>query len=280
MRFRRHLSIGLLAVAATCGSLFACTGEDADVPTGGGADAATGEGSVASDANVVADGGVESGGDGAAGCSGTLPFRDDFEQRSDLKGCWDGLTTIGTLASTSSGELGLLGLSHGFRVKLAPPDAGVGTGGVYLVKKLAAPASAPVSLAFKWTVEAFPPGGDGSNGLFAVELAYEYKDPGGFLQSGRTSVAFGVNDKTINPYLKSASYLPLDALEGGPFESSLALGAGQIKLSTKSMGTDRVIVLPTGSDFAVTEIRIGVTEVGSFAAPWTLFFDDVLLEQK
>jgi hypothetical protein len=32
--------------------------------------------------------------------------------------------------------------------------------------------------------------------------------------------------------------------------------------------------------FVVTEFRIGVTEVGSFTGPWTLFFDDVLVEQK
>jgi hypothetical protein len=280
-----QVSVSLLAIAAVYGALFACTGDDPLLSSGGGGgggvDAGTGEASVESDAEVVADGAVDSGVDGAPVCSTALPFRDDFELRNDLRGCWDGLTKSGVLASTSSGELGLAALNHGFRVTLEPPDSGLAAGGaVYLAKKVA-PAPAPVRLAFQWTPEMYPPGGNGENGLYAVELFYQYKDPNLNVKPGSISVAFGVNGKFINPYLKGEPFSPLAALEGGPFVTTLMLSSlGALTLSTTPAGVDRVVSLPTGTEYAVTEIRIGVTDVGSITEPWSLFFDDVILERK
>lgn len=81
--------------------------------------------------------------------------------------------------------------------------------------------------------------------------------------------------------MRGGSFMPLDALgSGGAFECALVLGSAEIKLSTKSSVNDRVLPLPTGTELAVTEIRIGVPEVGSITAPWSLFFDDVLLEKN
>lgn len=281
MRLRSPLLVSVLAITslASLASLFACTGDDPTLSSGGGVDAGTGEAAVTPDANVVV--GVDSAVDGAPACSTALPFRDDFEGRSDLKGCWDGLTKSGALASTSNGELGLAALNHGFRVTLVPPDAGAPSqGAVYLAKKVD-PAPAPVRLAFKWTAEDFPAGGDGSNGLYAVEIVYRYKDGDGNGQAGSISMAFGVKDKVINPYFKGGPFTPTAVLEGGPYQTTLTLSAlGELKLSTTAAGVDRVASLPAGGDYAITEIRIGVTEVGSITGSWSLFFDDVILERN
>lgn len=213
-------------------------------------------------------------------CTNAFPFRDDFEGRTGLKGCWDMLTTSGGIAAMSKGELGTLpgATGRGFHVTLVPPDGG-GSGAVYL-SKIVKPVPAPARLTFKWFAESFPNGGDGQNGLFAVELVYQYKDPGGFLKVGSTSVAFGVNGRTINPYLAGESYLPADAVESGSlWESALELGTTQVSLQTNALGTTvRTSSLPSGMEFAVTAIKIGVTNVGSVAADWSLYFDDVLLD--
>ena len=160
------------------------------------------------------------------------------------------------------------------------PDGGAPVGGaVYLAKKVD-PASAPVRLAFKWTPERYPSAGDGSNGLYAVELFYRYRDANSNLQAGSISMAFGLKDKAINPFLVGGPYAPVAALEGGPFVTTLTLSpVGEVKLSTPLGGIDRVASLPAGTEYAVTEIRIGVTEVGSITEPWSLFFDDVILEK-
>jgi hypothetical protein len=39
-------------------------------------------------------------------------------------------------------------------------------------------------------------------------------------------------------------------------------------------------MLPTGTELAVTAIKIGVTEIGTTTGNWHLSFDDVLLEAK
>jgi len=286
VRLRSYVCAGLVAATALGAALFGCGAFDSATPTpGAAADGATDEASVAPDANAGADGALDSGVDAAPRCTNAAPFVDDFELRSDLTGCWDGLTKSGLLASTSSGELGTsTGTSgHGFVVKLVPADGGPGGGAVYLSKKLAQPLPAPARLDFKWLAAVFPTSaGDGSSGLFAVELVYQYMDTTGLLQVGRRSVAFGVNAKTINPYLSGGGFVPLAALDpGGLYESALELTTAQLKLVTNSPNAvDRVLTLPFGSDFAVTEIRIGVTDVGSISAPWTLYFDDVRLAPK
>jgi hypothetical protein len=281
----RHFATVALCVATSfCGAFVGCTGDDPVVATGAedaGSDQAS---SVASDASTTTDaGGALDAADGAPACPGMLPFVDDFEGRTGLVGCWDGLTKSGALAATSNGELGKAPGSGGaFHVTLVPPDGGASGGAVYLSKKLATPAPAPVRLSFKWLLDTFPVGGDGSNGLFAVELVYRYTEAG-FGKVGSASVAFGVSNKAINPYLKGSPFTPVDTVleAGGLFESALELGTTEVKLSTNTGGTTpRTATLPTGTNFAVTEIRIGVTDVGSLTGPWSLYFDDIRLETQ
>lgn len=284
MRLRSDVCAGLVAATAFVGALLGCGGFDAATVTPE-ADAAIDEASVAPDASTGADGALDAAVDAAPRCTNAAPFLDDFEARTDLQGCWDGLTKSGELATTSTGELGTLagGLGHGFVVKLMAPDGGKLGGAVHLAKKLAQPLPAPARLDFKWAATVFPTtAGDGSSGLFAVELVYQYKDMSGFLQVGRSSVAFGVSGKMLNPYLSGAAFVPVATLSaGGLYASALELADGQLKLVTNATGApDRVFALPAGIEFAVTEIRIGVTDVGSISGPWELYFDDVRLAAK
>lgn len=276
----RHLYIVSLCLLAVGAAAVGCTGDEpvvssAAVDGGPALDSGNGVGDAAPET-----GGDDAGADAAPACPPTLPFRDSFEGRTALTGCWDALINNGGLAPTSKGDLALIPstLNHAFHVALQPPDGGAG-GALYLTRTFAQPVPAPARLSFKWLAEVFPIGGDGQSGLFAVEVFYRYKDGSGFDANASVTVAFGVNVKGINPYLGS-DYMPAAALElNGLYESALELSMTQAKLRTKlTPVADRDLSLPMGTAFAITEIHIGVSNVGAITSPWSLYFDDVLLE--
>lgn len=234
----------------------------------------TPDGGPLSDAPVVVP-------DGSAPCSTALPFIDDFEGRATLAGCWDGLTKSGAIAAGSTAELVSLpgGLGHAFRVNAQPVDGGLGGGAIYLTKTFAVAVPQPVQIGFTWSVEQHPTGtASGLSGLYAVEIGYQYKD-GPFVQSGLLKLAFGVNGKTINPYL-SAADVPVIGIEtGASSESAIVIDAMAVTFSIKGRAdATRTFALPAGAtEVAVTSVKLGVTEVGSLTDVWLLSFDDVLV---
>ncbi|HSO36018.1 MAG TPA: hypothetical protein VLT33_26000, partial [Labilithrix sp.] len=243
---------------------------------GAGADSGTLQetGPPSGDAAVAAD--------SAPPCSKTVPFVDDFEGRAKLEGCWDRLTKSGPIAPSSVGELGMLGGAAGraFRVHATAVDSGLG-GAVYLAKTIAPAAPQPVRIRFKWLVEQHPNGPpDGISGLYAVEIGYQYK-AGAFVQHATIKLAFGANQKTINPYL-SGTDLPVLAIETGTLsESAIDVDAttATFSINGNPSATRTVPLAPGATDVAIESVKMGVTEVGSLPGDWSLYFDDVLIDR-